>query len=150
MDCVSPLGGVYQAGTLSGNPLAMAAGLATLKLVSGPGAYRRLLRKTERLAKGLLEAAQSVGVQVQVPYVCGMLSVFFSDKAPQNLSQVQATRSELFIQFFHEMLSRGVYLPPSPFEAWFVSLAHDENEIAKTLRAARLSFERIAESLHAA
>ena len=150
MNCVSPLGGVYQAGTLSGNPLAMAAGLATLKLVSGPGAYRRLLRKTERLAKGLFEAAQSVGLQVQVPYVSGMLSLFFSESAPKNLSEVQKTRSDLFVKFFHEMLSRGIYLPPSPFEAWFVSLAHDENEIAKTLRAARLSFEKVAEAMHAA
>ena len=141
MRTVSPEGKVYQAGTLSGNPVAMAAGLATLKLVSGKSVYQRLLRKTQRLARGLAELAERSGIQVSVPHTCGMLSLFFSKQAPKNLDEVKRTASARFVPFFQEMLQRGVYLPPSPFEAWFVSLAHEENEIAKTLRAAKLSFD---------
>ncbi len=144
MKCVSPEGGVYQAGTLSGNPVAMAAGLATLKLVCTPKAHFKLLRKTERLAKGLLEIAQRAGCEVQVPYVCGMLSLFFNREPVENLAGALASDAESFRKFFWEMLQRGVYLPPSPYEAWFVSLAHGENEIAKTLRAAKDSFRSVA------
>ncbi len=144
MKCVSPEGGVYQAGTLSGNPVAMAAGLATLKLISTPKAHAKLLRKTERLAKGLAEAAALAGCKVQVPHVCGMLSLFFNDQPVANLEEAMASDACRFRAFFWEMLQRGVYLPPSPFEAWFVSLAHGENEIAKTLRAAKDSFRRVA------
>jgi len=143
MKQVSPEGKVYQAGTLSGNPVALSAGLATLKLVSTHGAYNKLLRKTERLARGLKEAAEKAGIAIQVPYVCGMLSVFFTPKPVQDLKDVMATKAPLFVKFFQEMLARGVYLPPSPYEAWFVSLAHGENEIAKTLRAARVSFQSL-------
>jgi len=144
MKCVSPEGGVYQAGTLSGNPVAMAAGLATLKLVSTPKAHLKLLRKTERLAKGMLEIAQRAGCEVQVPYVCGMLSLFFRPQPVENLDGAMASDAGSFRKFFWEMLQRGVYLPPSPYEAWFVSLAHGENEIAKTLRAAKDSFRTVA------
>lgn len=145
MKCVSPEGGVYQAGTLSGNPVAMAAGLATLKLISTPKAHAKLLHKTERLAKGIAEVAQRARCRVQVPYACGMLSLFFSGNPVQNLDDAMASQGALFRRFFHEMLARGVYLPPSPYEAWFVSLAHGENEIAKTLRAAKDSFLTLAQ-----
>ncbi|MCE9624935.1 MAG: glutamate-1-semialdehyde 2,1-aminomutase [Deltaproteobacteria bacterium] len=144
MKCVSPEGGVYQAGTLSGNPVAMAAGLATLKLISTPKAHAKLLHKTERLALGIREVAERAKLQVQVPYTCGMLSLFFNRKPVENLDQAMASDAELFRGFFWEMLRRGIYLPPSPYEAWFVSLAHGENEIAKTLRAAKDSFLNIA------
>jgi glutamate-1-semialdehyde 2,1-aminomutase len=143
MKLVSPLGGVYQAGTLSGNPLAMAAGTTTLKILGRPGIYEKIFRKTERLALGLREAAQRAKLPVQVPYCGAMLSMFFSSHSVSDLSGVLKSQIELFPIFFREMLARGVYLPPSPFEAWFVSLAHGENEIAKTLRAARDSFQRI-------
>lgn len=140
MKYVSPEGGVYQAGTLSGNPLAMAAGLATLKLLAPKVTYRKLLRKTQRLAAGLVEAAQQARLTIQAPFAPGMLSIFFSRSPVRNLEEVKKSRAELFKVFFHEMLRRGIYLPPSPYEAWFVSLSHGENEIAKTLRAARDSF----------
>jgi glutamate-1-semialdehyde 2,1-aminomutase len=141
MRSVSPEGGVYQAGTLSGNPVAMAAGIATLKLLSSSKVYERLLEKTRRLAKGLRDAARAAKISVQVPYACGMLSLYFSSKKVNNLTDAQNSKTKLFGKFFHEMLSRGIYLPPSPYEAWFISLAHGENEIAKTLRAAKDSFQ---------
>lgn len=141
MRSVSPEGGVYQAGTLSGNPVAMAAGIATLKLLSSSKVYERLLEKTHRLAKGLRDAARAAKISVQVPYACGMLSLYFSSKKVNNLTDAQNSKTKLFGKFFHEMLSRGIYLPPSPYEAWFISLAHGENEIAKTLRAAKDSFQ---------
>lgn len=144
MKGISPDGGVYQAGTLSGNPVAMAAGLATLKLISTPKAHNKLFRKTERLAKGIAEIAQRAKFKVQVPYVCGMLSLFFNESPVNNLEEAMSGDASLFRRFFHEMLSRGVYLPPSPYEAWFISLAHGENEIAKTLRAAKDSFLTLA------
>lgn len=143
MSHLSPTGGVYQAGTLSGNPVAMAAGLATLKRLGAKLTYRKLERKTARLAMGLKEAARKTGVPLQVQYVCGMLSLFFADEPVTQLSEAQNSQIELFKAFFHEMLERGIYLPPSPFEAWFISLSHGENEIAKTVRAAKDSLQRI-------
>jgi glutamate-1-semialdehyde 2,1-aminomutase len=146
MKHLSPLGGVYQAGTLSGNPVAMAAGLATLRQLNSATTYQKLAQKTARLAQGLAEAARAAGLPVQVPFACGMLSLFFSKQPVENLAQVRDSRTDLYPIFFHAMMDRGVYLPPSPYEAWFVSLAHGENEIAKTLRAARDSFLRLKES----
>lgn len=140
MKHLSPLGGVYQAGTLSGNPVAMSAGLATLTQLKNPSVYKKLRLKTERLAQGLVEAARAAGLPIQVPRVCGMLSIFFAKKTVEDLAAARKSRTGLYRSFFHAMLDRGVYLPPSPFEAWFVSLAHGENEIAKTLRAAKDSF----------
>jgi glutamate-1-semialdehyde 2,1-aminomutase len=145
MKFLSPLGGVYQAGTLSGNPVAMAAGIATLKQLSSPKVYQKLAQKTERLARGLGEAAETAGLSVQVPFVCGMLSLFFSKRRVENLTQAQKSRTDLYPLFFHAMMDRGVYLPPSPYEAWFLSLTHGENEIAKTLRAAKDSFLLVKE-----
>ncbi len=146
MRLVSPEGKVYQAGTLSGNPVAMAAGLATLKLMAGRSVYAKLHQKTQRLARGLAEAAEQAGLKVSVPYACGMLSLFFSKNPPRNLQEVKKSHTGLFPGFFREMLRRGVYLPPSPYEAWFLSLSHGENEIAKTLRAAKLSLALLKNS----
>lgn len=143
MKYLSPLGGVYQAGTLSGNPVTLAAGLATLRQLNGPKVYQKLRQKTERLAQGLRESAAAAGLSVQVPFACGMLSLFFSKQKVEDLSQVKKSRTDLYRIFFHAMMNRGVYLPPSPYEAWFVSLAHGENEIAKTLRAAKDSFLQV-------
>lgn len=144
MNHISPEGGVYQAGTLSGNPVAMAAGLATLKQLT-PAAYKKLSKKTERLSLGLKEAASSAGIAVQTPWTCGMLSLYFSKQPVQNLDDAQKSQVKRFVPFFHQMLSKGIYLPPSAYESWFVSLAHGENEIAKTLRAAKDSFLHLKE-----
>jgi glutamate-1-semialdehyde 2,1-aminomutase len=131
---------VYQAGTLSGNPLAMRAGIETLKLLDEPGAYDQLESAAGQLERGLTEAASSVGVPVTINRVGSMLTVFFSAEPVTDFKSASACDTERFAAFFQAMLSRGVYLPPSQFEAWFVSLAHGENEIRETIEAARESF----------
>jgi glutamate-1-semialdehyde 2,1-aminomutase len=140
MDLLAPLGPVYQAGTLSGNPLAMVAGIETIKLISAPGAFRKLETKTRRLAEGLTEAAKETQVEVQVPFVGGMIGLFFSSTPVNQLVEATASDTVRFGRFFHAMLERGIYLPPSAFEAWFVSLAHSDKEIQKTLKAATEAF----------
>jgi glutamate-1-semialdehyde 2,1-aminomutase len=135
MDLLSPLGPVYQAGTLSGNPLAMAAGLATLKLLT-PDLYAALEAKSARLADGLARAAAAAGVAAQVNRVGSMLTLFFTDRAVTDLESAQTTDTKRFAAFFREMLDAGVYLPPSNYEAWFVSAAHSDDDIEVTIRAA--------------
>ncbi|HEX5034872.1 MAG TPA: aspartate aminotransferase family protein, partial [bacterium] len=95
---------------------------------------------------GLLEAAAAAKMKVQVPYVCGMLSLFFNQRPVENLQDATSGNPAAYRSFFHEMLKRGIYLPPSPFEAWFLSLSHGENELAKTLRAAKDSFNSLADA----
>jgi glutamate-1-semialdehyde 2,1-aminomutase len=140
MERVAPAGDVYQAGTLSGNPLATAAGLATLRLLD-PGAYERLERLTATLARGLREVA---GYPVQVAHVTGLLTLFFSERP---VSDYQAARScdlGAHAAFCRAMLDRGVYPPPSQFEAWFPSLAHTEQDVDRTVEAASEAFREIA------
>jgi len=139
MERIAPAGDVYQAGTLSGNPLATAAGLATLALLDD-AAYQRLEATTARLAEGLTEAASQAGAQVQVASAPGLLTVFFSAAPVTDYDGARACDLEAHAAFFGAMLDRGVYLPPSQFEAWFPSLAHGEDEIERTLAAARESF----------
>jgi len=139
MERIAPAGDVYQAGTLSGNPLATAAGLATLALLDD-AAYQRLEATTARLAEGLTEAASQAGAEVQVASVPGLLTVFFSAAPVTDYDGARACDLEAHAAFFGAMLDRGVYLPPSQFEAWFPSLAHGEDEIERTLAAARESF----------
>ena len=139
MERIAPAGDVYQAGTLSGNPLATAAGLATLALLDD-AAYQRLEAITARLAEGLTEAASQAGAEVQVASVPGLLTVFFSAAPVTDYDGARACDLEAHAAFFGAMLDRGVYLPPSQFEAWFPSLAHGEDEIERTLAAARESF----------
>jgi glutamate-1-semialdehyde 2,1-aminomutase len=140
MEKIAPLGPVYQAGTLSGNPIAVAAGLATLKIVSTPGFHEKVEARTRQLVEGLCAAggkgfsAQSIG---------SMLGVYFRDKAPTSFAEVMQCDRERFNRFFHEMLARGVYLAPSAYEAGFVSAAHGAAEIEATLEAARQSFQKI-------
>jgi glutamate-1-semialdehyde 2,1-aminomutase len=134
---LAPEGDVYQAGTLSGNPLAVAAGLATLELLDEP-AYGRLAAITERLAGGLREAAN--GYPVQVVSAPGLLTVFFSESAPRDFEAAQASDLDAYARWCRELLSRGVYPPPSQFEAWFPSLAHSPEQIERTLEAAAASF----------
>jgi glutamate-1-semialdehyde 2,1-aminomutase len=140
LDQLSPDGPVYQAGTLSGNPLAMAAGLATLELTAEPGFYERLNEITDALADGLRRVAEKAGVAVTVNRVCGMFSVFFCDGPVSNFANVKRTDVKRYARWFHAMLDAGVYLAPSAFEAAFVSSAHGEEEIAATLAAARAAF----------
>jgi glutamate-1-semialdehyde 2,1-aminomutase len=138
MDRLAPLGPVYQAGTLSGNPIAMAAGLATLDLVAAAGFHDRLRQATAALASGLASEARAVGVPMLVPHTTGMFGIYFTEQpAVTRFAQVMACDVERFKRFFHGMLTEGVYLAPSAFEAGFVSSAHGDTEIARTLEAAR-------------
>lgn len=141
MQMMSPVGPVYQAGTLSGNPLAMAAGLATLNKVSASGFHARLDEMAKRLMSGLEQAASDAGIALTTNQVGGMFGVFFSDE-PQisHFSQVMACDQDKFKRFYHGMLNEGVYLAPSAFEAGFVSICHDEAVIDQTLAAARRVF----------
>jgi glutamate-1-semialdehyde 2,1-aminomutase len=138
----APAGEVYQAGTLSGNPLAVAAGLATLALLD-EDAYARLERITAELAAGLREAAEKAGVAVQVPYVTGLLTVFFSEAPVTSYEEARGCDLEAHAGFCRALLERGVYPPPSQFEAWFPSLAHDDEALERTTGAAREAFEAL-------
>jgi glutamate-1-semialdehyde 2,1-aminomutase len=140
MELVAPLGPVYQAGTLSGNPLAMAAGLATLALIDTPGFYEGLEAKAQRLADGLEAAAREAGVAVQVNRVASMLTVFFTEAPVTDYASARRADSARFARFFHALLDAGVYFPPSQFEAAFVSAAHTDADIDATLTAAAKAF----------
>jgi glutamate-1-semialdehyde 2,1-aminomutase len=144
MKHLAPLGGVYQAGTLSGNPVAVACGLATLKLIQRPGFYEALGAQTKKLTESLVAAARPSGVPFCADSVGGMFGIYFAASVPQTYSQIMAMDKNRFNAFFHAMLGRGVYLAPSAFEAGFVSAAHDDATIAQTLEAARASFAAIA------
>ena len=140
MRMLAPAGDVYQAGTLSGNPLAVAAGLATLALLDEP-AYLRLAAVTERLAAGLRDAAAAADdYPVQVVSVAGLLTVFFSDRPVRCFEDARACDLDAFALWCRELLSRGVYPPPSQFEAWFPSLAHTPEQVEQTLQAAAAAF----------
>jgi glutamate-1-semialdehyde 2,1-aminomutase len=143
LELLAPVGDTYQAGTLSGNPLATAAGLATLRLLD-ESAYERLARSTERLADGLEQAAAAAGVPVQVPRAPGLLTVFFSASPVRDYDDARNADSGAFAVFFGEMLARAVYLPPSAFEAWFPSLAHADGELDRTVSAAAEAFQAVA------
>lgn len=143
MQLLAPVGETYQAGTLSGNPLATAAGIATLDLLT-VDSYVRLAQTTEALASGLRKAAADAGVEVQVPSVCGLLTVFFCDHRVSNYEDAKAADLDRYALFFNEMLARGVYLPPSAFEAWFPSLAHGDEQIELTIEAAGEAFAACA------
>ncbi len=145
MDRIAPAGPIYQAGTLSGNPMAMAAGRATLEQLT-PVAYERLEEASARLAQGLADAARAEGVEVQVNRVGSMLTVFFSAKPVFDAESARACDTKRFGRFFHAMLEAGVYLPPSQFEAAFVSLAHSEEDIQATLDAAQKAFAEVAKA----
>jgi glutamate-1-semialdehyde 2,1-aminomutase len=143
MQHLAPLGGVYQAGTLSGNPVAVACGLATLDLVAEPGFYDALAARTRALVDGLAAAARERGVPLAADAVGGMFGLYFSPAVPTTLAAVMAGDRERFNRFFHAMLARGVYLAPSAYEAGFVSAAHHDAVIDATLEAARAAFAAI-------
>ena len=144
MQKMAPIGPVYQAGTLSGNPVAVAAGMATLKLVQEPGFYDKLTAQTAKLVNGLAEAAREAGVSFCADSVGGMFGMYFSATVPSTYAQMMAGDKERFNRFFHGMLDEGVYFAPAMFEAGFVSAQHDDGVIAETVEAARRVFKRIA------
>jgi glutamate-1-semialdehyde 2,1-aminomutase len=143
MQMVAPAGEVYQAGTLSGNPLAVAAGLATLRLLDD-SAYLRLEQTTRALAQGLSTAARDAGVAGKVTWAPGLLTLFFTDGEINDLDSVKACDMDAHAAFCRAMLDHGVYLPPSQYEAWFPSLAHTNEHVERTLEAAARSFAEVA------
>ncbi len=143
MGHMAPLGGVYQAGTLSGNPVAVAAGMSTLKLIQAPGFYETLTTQTRQLADGLQAAGQAAGFDFCADAVGGMFGIYFAKEIPRSYAAMMATDKEKFNRFFHLMLDEGVYLAPSAFEAGFVSIQHDSTIIAATLEAAQRAFARL-------
>ncbi len=144
MQCLAPLGPVYQAGTLSGNPVAVTAGLTTLKLIQAPNFHEKLATQTRKLVDGLVAAAQEAGVAFSAQSVGGMFGLYFSERCPSSFAEVMQTDKEKFNQFFHLMLDQGIYLAPSAFEAGFVSAAHTDEDIMLTIGAAKKAFQVLA------
>lgn len=143
MEKLAPLGRVYQAGTLSGNPVALAAGLATLKLIQEPGFFERLAATAEALAAGLEQAARRRGVPFSAQALGGMFGIYFRGSPPAGYADVMQCDAAAFNAFFHQMLERGIYLAPSAYEAGFVSSAHSRADIAATVAAAEAAFARM-------
>jgi glutamate-1-semialdehyde 2,1-aminomutase len=146
MKHLAPLGAVYQAGTLSGNPVAVACGMATLRLIQQPGFYATLERRTSGLMHALHDASAPLrerGVAFSTDSVGGMFGIYFAPRPPRSYAEVMAMDKARFNAFFHAMLERGVYLAPSAFEAGFVSAAHDEAILAATVEAAHAAFAAV-------
>ncbi len=144
MSAIAPLGAVYQAGTLSGNPVAVAAGLKTLELINAPGFHDRLAARTKQFCDGLVAAAKEAGVTFSAQSVGGMFGLYFRDGCPASYAEVMQSDRERFNRFFHAMLDAGVYLAPSAFEAGFVSGAHSEDDVAQTVARAKAAFAKVA------
>ena len=140
MSVLAPLGPVYQAGTLSGNPVAVTAGLTTLKLIQAPGFYDRLTAQTTKLMAGFTQAAQQAGVTFSAQSVGGMFGLYFSANVPTSYAEMMQADKNAFNHFFHSMLDSGIYLGPSAFEAGFVSAAHTDADIEQTIQAAAKAF----------
>ncbi|BEV06905.1 glutamate-1-semialdehyde 2,1-aminomutase [Methylophilus glucosoxydans] len=140
MSVLAPLGPVYQAGTLSGNPVAVTAGLTTLKLIQAPGFYEALTAKTAQLMDGMKQAARKAGVTFSAQSVGGMFGLYFSASNPTSYADMMQADKNAFNHFFHSMLNSGIYLGPSAFEAGFVSAAHTDADIAQTVQAAEQAF----------
>jgi len=140
MQMVAPSGEVYQAGTLAGNPLAMTAGIETITILKESGIYEKLERKASILEKGIVEAANKTGVDIKLPRIGSMFTVFFTKDTVIDYETAAKADTRLYARFFHEMLSQGVYLPPSQFEAAFVSLAHTDEDIQTTINTVGETF----------
>ncbi|MGB6011363.1 MAG: glutamate-1-semialdehyde 2,1-aminomutase [Desulfobacterales bacterium] len=140
---IAPQGPVYQAGTLSGNPLAMAAGIATLKQLNEPGFYETLDKKSDRLATGLERAAENAGIDVRVDRAGSMLGLFFTDRAVRNFDDAKTSNLKMFSDYYKGMLEEGIYLAPSQFEVLFVSAAHDTEHIDTTIKAAETVMDKL-------
>jgi glutamate-1-semialdehyde 2,1-aminomutase len=145
MQCIAPSGPVYQAGTLSGNPVAVAAGRATLKLVQESGFFGRLSAATTSLVEGLERAGRAASIAFSAQSIGGMFGIYFAVRPPQSHAEVLACDRDAFNGFFHAMLDSGVYLAPSAFEAGFVSAAHTARDIQQTLECAQRAFQRSSE-----
>ena len=143
MEKVAPLGGVYQAGTLSGNPLAMTAGIATLDLLKSKKLYQDLGRKASYLSEEISKMAHKQGIPVCVNHTTGMLTVFFTGGPVRDYQTAKTSDTKRFARFFIEMMNRGIYLPPSQYEAWFISLAHTQKDLDQTLEACEDAFKKI-------
>ncbi len=143
MQQLAPLGSVYQAGTLSGNPVAVAAGMTTLEIIQRPGFYEKLSAQTTKLIDGLSQAAAEAGIAFCGDAIGGMFGIYFTEHVPGNYAEMMTCKKERFNQFFHAMLDAGVYLAPSAFEAGFVSAMHDDAVIAATVNAARGAFKAV-------
>ena len=143
MSMLAPLGGVYQAGTLSGNPIAMTAGLATLEIIETPGFHADLTQKTLDLTQGLQAAADAAGINFTTNQVGGMFGFFFTNTEVRYFNQVMDTDTQRFNLFFNSMLAQGINLAPSPFESGFVSAAHSDADIATTIQAAETVFKTL-------
>jgi glutamate-1-semialdehyde 2,1-aminomutase len=141
MKWIAPEGPVYQAGTLSGNPLAVAAGIAMLKTLKKPGTYAKLERMTAELTAGLMSAAERAGIPVQINSIGSMFTVFFASTAITDFEKAKTSDTVRYAKFFNAMLNGGVYFPPSQFETCFVSLAHTHDDIKNTLQIARDAFQ---------
>jgi glutamate-1-semialdehyde 2,1-aminomutase len=146
MNLVAPLGPVYQAGTLSGNPLAMRAGIETLKQVAEPNFYERLNERAERLVAGLRKAAKESGLPAQLNAKGSLATLFFTERAVRNYEDAKVSDTGRYARFFQEMLGRGIFLAPSQFEAMFLSAAHTDADIDGTISAARECLRAIAAS----
>lgn len=144
MDQVSPSGPVYQAGTLSGNPVAMAAGIATLEICGRPGFHDELDARANRLAAGIAELGRRHDIEIRTDAIGGMLGIAFSDRPIRDFEDAQAGDHRRFAAFFHAMLERGVWLPPSGYEAWFLSDAHEEDHLDRTLAAVDEGLESLS------
>jgi len=140
MEKIAPLGPVYQAGTLSGNPVAVAAGLATLALTRAPGFYEALEARTRALTDGLARVAERQGIAFSAQAVGGMFGLYFAPRVPQSYADVMSCDVGRFNRFFHAMLDAGIYLAPSAYEAGFVSAAHTERDVDQTIAAAAEAF----------
>jgi len=143
MGVLAPLGSVYQAGTLSGNPVAVTAGLTTLKLIQAEGFHARLTAQTSKLINGLVDKARQAGVTFSAQSVGGMFGLYFSATCPNSFNEVMQSDKAAFNKFFHSMLEGGIYLGPSAFEAGFVSSAHTDDDIAFTIAVAEKAFKQI-------
>lgn len=143
MSGLAPLGKVYQAGTLSGNPVAVTAGLKTLELIQAPDFHKNLAEQTKKLVDGLVGAAQKAGVTFSGQSVGGMFGLYFSETCPTSFDEVMAADKTVFNTFFHSMLESGIYLGPSAFEAGFVSAAHTDADVAATVAAGEKAFQKI-------
>jgi glutamate-1-semialdehyde 2,1-aminomutase len=143
MDYVAPVGPVYQAGTLSGNPVAMTAGLTTLRLLQQPGVYDTLDRQAKKVSEGLLQLIRKAGFPATLNRVGSMFTIFFTDGEVTDWDSASKSDTALFGRFFHAMLQEGVYLPPSQYEAAFMGLAHTDEVIEATLAAAERALDKL-------
>lgn len=143
MELVAPVGSVYQAGTLSGNPVVMTAGIETLRILSQPQVYSELEARSSLLEKGITEAADKTEISIQVPRVGSIFTIFFTKEPVIDYETATKADTELYARFFHQMLSQGIYLPPSQFEAAFVSAAHTNTDIEATVEAAKRAFSSL-------